>query len=261
MWPANKSDDWCPPGTSIVRLRKGSLHTCSDKICRWNVLGLQGALLSSVLTEPLYMTTLTVGRKFTSCICRRAICCRAIPKPNNNNETEATTTRYMLHHPAVMGTGVYMDESGSLDMSNSTQFGKDVQFHDPSCWVWWPDLPKESGGSSLAECIDGNTGFAQSNNNNCYYYEKEGTTEEERSSNAVVSRVSTTQLLLLFSNHNNKTTNTIPKTADHNNNNNSRVHLSLPQLKEFKLNVSQDYEQAKQDLHASHRIFRQWIRR
>ena len=37
--PADESDHWCPPGTSTVTLGKGSIHTCSDKIFRWNILG------------------------------------------------------------------------------------------------------------------------------------------------------------------------------------------------------------------------------
>ena len=141
-WPIYTTTDWCPPGTTTVWSNQGSIHTCSDKMARWNYLGYQGSLLSKFLHKPIYVTTVTIGRKFSSMTCRRAICCRLdtpINQSSNNKETKRakienksldmiesisidtnrneSLPRYHLHHPTVMGTSVYMDESGVIDMS------------------------------------------------------------------------------------------------------------------------------------------------
>lgn len=65
----------CPPGTATTDSGHGFLMTCSDKIAKWNALGLQGSLLSNFF-EPIYLESITVGRKYGQRYCERALCCR-----------------------------------------------------------------------------------------------------------------------------------------------------------------------------------------
>ena len=243
-WPALQSDEWCPIGTSIVGYNKGSIHSCSDKLCRWNIMGLQGSLLSSLLDEPIFMDTITIGRKFTPCISRRAICCRAREMPkkrsrllDTNNHDEHSV--YRLHHPAIMGTGIYMDDSGTLDMTNNSKFGQDVHFDSQLSWAWWPGLSFNHEQMEV-ECIDGSTGFAYVwDNTSC------GTVLES----AKVSRISSASLLNVFA--------TITGTDVAN----VETTTSLASLRAFKLKTSVLYESEKTKLMTNHIMFRQWRRR
>jgi hypothetical protein len=38
---------------------KYPIKSCSDKICRWNILGIQGGLLINLLSKPIYLQTIT----------------------------------------------------------------------------------------------------------------------------------------------------------------------------------------------------------
>ena len=69
----------------------------SDKIMKWNLLGLQGALLSHFM-EPAYVTSMTVASDFDHGHLTRAYCCRVNDEINGN-----MPEGYILQHP-YLGT-------------------------------------------------------------------------------------------------------------------------------------------------------------
>jgi hypothetical protein len=260
-WPASTTDDWCPPGTSIVPLEKGSLHTCSDKICRWNMLGVQGSLLTSILEAPLYMSTLTVGRKLTECICRRAVCCRVGAHwecSSTQGHGSSTTTGNMffqLHHPAIMGTGVYMDEIGVVE-TNVDERGQDVRFHSTLAWAGWAPFGVENDAKDGAtlDCIDGATGFVAP--------DSEDESAAATMSAPISSRVSTLDLKELFLEAFENTVSSVDVSKQNDSIDTTRNNPSrLLELRKLKQQVAPDYEHAKDTLLSKHRVLRQWKRR
>ncbi|CAF0742208.1 unnamed protein product [Rotaria sordida] len=70
--------------------------SCSDKLCRWNFIGLQGALLS-VLIEPIYYTSIIIGSLYHSEHIRRALFARI------ENLVKNIPTPYGLRRPFISG--------------------------------------------------------------------------------------------------------------------------------------------------------------
>lgn len=75
--------------------------SCSDKIARWNVVGIQGALLSQLI-EPIYLHSIVLGSMFNDQHLYRAICGRIqhtlgyLPQPYRLNRPLLGHTTYSL---------------------------------------------------------------------------------------------------------------------------------------------------------------------
>lgn len=89
-----------------------SSMSCSDKILKWNVVGLQGALLSKFLREPIYLEAVCIGEKFQPDHFERAIYGRL------NNNLKGLPKRFKLNKPWTMG----VQESLAASMKDSQNF-------------------------------------------------------------------------------------------------------------------------------------------
>lgn len=110
------------PGTAPVGFALGASLTCGDKVCVWNVVGYQGALLRKFISEPVRVRSIVVGRKFSAPHLRRAVCCRV-------DGFETRCGGFKATHPALMETAVVFD-----DVPMDADEG--ATFDNPFAMVW-----------------------------------------------------------------------------------------------------------------------------
>ncbi|NWR88722.1 DSRAD deaminase, partial [Furnarius figulus] len=99
-----ESSDIVPTWDGIQHGERLRTMSCSDKILRWNILGLQGALLSHFL-EPVYLSSVTLGYLYSQGHLTRAICCRVAR--DGNTLKENLQAPYHINHPEVGRVSVY----------------------------------------------------------------------------------------------------------------------------------------------------------
>ncbi|NXS70848.1 DSRAD deaminase, partial [Pandion haliaetus] len=95
-----ESSDIVPTWDGIQHGERLRTMSCSDKILRWNILGLQGALLSHFI-EPVYLSSVTLGYLYSQGHLTRAICCRVVR--DGNVLQEKLQAPYHINHPEVVG--------------------------------------------------------------------------------------------------------------------------------------------------------------
>ncbi|XP_053460194.1 double-stranded RNA-specific adenosine deaminase isoform X3 [Nycticebus coucang] len=99
-----ESSDIVPTWDGIRLGERLRTMSCSDKILRWNVLGLQGALLTHFL-QPVYLKSVTLGYLFNQGHLTRAICCRMTR--DGSAFEDGLRYPFTVNHPKVGRVSVY----------------------------------------------------------------------------------------------------------------------------------------------------------
>ena len=174
--PVTRAAIFTAPGTAATDTGLGNVMTCSDKIAGWSALGVQGALLAGMLA-PVYLSSITIGRKFSLPHCCRALCCRlqdfhfCSSFSSSSGEDSAvpdSVQEWRTHHPVLLGTQIKLDNgaietapgSEGIDSLVGAQF---LEKRGLCCYVdnMSGQLAKGGGDSTAVACevLDSSTGL------------------------------------------------------------------------------------------------------
>ncbi|KAL2094029.1 hypothetical protein ACEWY4_011341 [Coilia grayii] len=96
--------------TGVLRVKPGRGQptlslSCSDKMARWTVLGLQGALLSHYLKEPIYFRAVVTGKcPYSQCAMQRALCKRV-------SQVTDLPAAFRVHTPELLQSSLEFSHS------------------------------------------------------------------------------------------------------------------------------------------------------
>ncbi|KAI7807176.1 double-stranded RNA-specific adenosine deaminase [Triplophysa rosa] len=125
-----ESSEIVPTWDGIQHGERLRTMSCSDKILRWNVLGLQGALLSHFI-HPVYLRSITLGYLYSHGHLTRAVCCRLAR--DGDEFRNSLPPNFALNHPEVGRVSVYdstrhtgKTKESSVNWSQPDQFTVEV---------------------------------------------------------------------------------------------------------------------------------------
>ncbi|KAK2903104.1 hypothetical protein Q8A67_007817 [Cirrhinus molitorella] len=125
-----ESSDIVPTWDGIQHGERLRTMSCSDKILRWNVLGLQGALLTHFI-HPVYLRSITLGYLYSHGHLTRAVCCRLAR--DGDVFKKSLPANFTLNHPEVGRVSVYdstrhtsKTKESSVNWSQPDQFTVEV---------------------------------------------------------------------------------------------------------------------------------------